>query len=357
MVFSLFRVIYKIGALIAIVSMITLATANAQDLSFLSAEEDTAYVTDLSDKLMVRALAMQKFNKYTLGEYGFSENLTYRATKNYHLGVGFTYDWVGANLTFRLPYPDEKKAVHTRFFDLQSFFYFTKAVVDLYAISYKGYNLDNYNIGAPQRFREDLKIHNYGLNVQYILNHKRFSYRAAFVNNQIQRKSAGSVLVGAGLHYTHASGDSAIIPRDFHGGAFLNSDPFNISNSITLLVNAGYGYTFVYKENYFVTAALVAGPGINYVRLKTEATDAKDNHVHSGWHGVFRGAAGYNGEVYAMTLQYTNYVGRNNIPITDGWQQLQTGGARVTITRRFNVKKKFAETFDELEEELIPKLN
>lgn len=327
----------------------------AQLFGFLDTEEDTAYVEDLSDKLMVRALATQKFNKYTLGQYGYNENLTYRATKNYNAGIGFSYDWIGANLTFQIP--NANRGQRTRFFDLQSFFYFTKAVVDLYALSYKGYNIDDYYQMRPQSFREDLKVQNYGMNVQYILNAKRFSYRAAFVNNQIQRKSAGSVLIGGGLHYTNVTADSAVIPPGFHKDVFFGGHPFNQSNSISLSVNAGYGYTFVFWEQFFATASLVAGPGINYVSLNTEATGDKDRHVHGQWQGVLRGATGWNGERYAVTLQYTNYIGRNNMPVTDGWQQLQTGGARIMVARRFTLKKKTVDAIDELEEQLIPELN
>lgn len=331
----------------------------AQLSRFLIPGSDTNYVNDQSDKLLLRALGMQKFNTYSLGEYRNIESLNYRANNSYHIGAGFHYKWIGANLTVRLPYINNKNYGKTRVFDFQSYIYLNNIALDLYALSYKGYYFrDNHLLNPhppiPRLIRNDLYVSNYGLNFQYIFNYSHFSYRAAFIQNQRQLISAGSPIIGGGLHYKHANADSAIIPSALSLTDYYSGNNFNKSAVYSLGVNGGYAYTHVFGKYFFITASASVGLGVNYSSLQTETTGAESGSLNLQLHAIMRGAVGYNAERYFIGVQYYNYISRNNMPVPAGWQQLQTGNIRITYARRFQLNEKTKAKLEEIENKILP---
>lgn len=347
-------------SIIIIICSVYTHTANAQLIDFLSVGSDSTCINDRSDRLLLRVFTMQKFNKYTLGQEGIDDNITYRANNNYHIGLGFHYKWIGANATFKLPYFNGDGYGKTRFFDLQSYLFLGRMAIDLYVLSYKGYYLADNSvliaqpIDPPRLIREDVKVGNYGANFQYIFNYKRFSYKAAFVQSQCQLVSAGSPIVGGGIHYTRAKADSAIIPDNLKFPAFYYGHPFNKSSVFSIAINGGYAYTYVFKQHFFITASALIGTGLNYCALRTDATGDIDGKLQPQLHAILRGAAGYNTNKYYIGLQYINYISRNNMPPLDSWQQLQTGNIRLTFAKRFKLKKSTVETIEDIEDAIIP---
>ena len=235
---------------------------------------------DLSRDLVVRLYGSQKFTGYKLGQYGNRKRVVYSPNDNYNIGVGFNYKFLGINIGFRAPFVnnDEQRFGKTKFLDLQSYIYMRKVTLDLYGQFYNGYYLSNQSILDNNKVidtflkRPDLHTRNFGFNLQYIFNHKRFSYRAAYLQNEYQRKSAGSIIAGGGLHYIDVRADSAIIPPNIiYDNFFSDHKGFNKTGIFCLAANAGYAQTFVYKKHFFVTAALLGGVGINY----TNITDTK----------------------------------------------------------------------------------
>lgn len=338
---------------------------HAQLLDGLSIGADSACYNDQSDKLLLRTFVMQKFNKYALGNEGIASNVTYRANDNYNIGFGGHYKWLGINFSFQMPFvnSDDSKYGKTKFFDLQSYLYLKKIAVDLYILSYKGYYLANSDIlknppvDREYMVRNDLHTGNYGANVQYIFNYKRFSYRAAFVQNQCQMLSAGSPIIGTAIHYTRVKADSAVIPNHALDESFFNGHQFNKSGTFALAVNGGYAYTQVIKTHFFITGALLVGVGANYTALKTDATGIRDNKISSQLHGIVRAAAGYNTEKYFIGVQYMNFVSRNNSAINDAWQQLQAGNIRITYAQRFTLKKKVVKRLEKIEDKMKEQLD
>lgn len=335
-------------------------TGKAQLSDFLSLDTDSTFINDQSDKLLLRVFTMQKFNKYTLGQYGYPDNITYKANNNYHLGFGFHYKWIGANMSFKLPYFQRNNIGTTKFFDLQSYLYLNRIAIDLYVLSYKGYYLADDGVvsklppGAGTLIRRDLRTQNYGTNFQYIFNYKKFSYRAAFIQNQCQVKNAGSFIVGGSIHYTRVKADSAIVPPTVIYDGFFGDHTFNKTSALVLAVSGGYAYTYVFKKHFFITASLLLGTGLNYVALKTDRTDARDATLHAQLHGILRAAGGYNADNFFLGLQYSNYVSRNNTPVPDSWQQLQSGYIRLTFARRFDLNPKTARKLEQIENKIMP---
>lgn len=335
-------------------------TTHAQLIDFLSVGSDSTCIADHSDMLVLRVLGMRKFNKYTLGQYGLNNNVAYRANNNYHAGIGFHYKWVGANLTFKLPYFTGDKFGKTKYFDLQSYIYANRFALDLYILSYKGYYLaDNSILKSPydqhRLIRPDVHSANYGANFQYIFNYKRFSYRATFVQSQCQLRSAGTPIAGGGIHYSRAKADSAIIPANIKDDLYHGSS-FNKSGVFSLAINGGYAYTYVFARHFFVTASLLLGTGLNYTTI-TDITDNSTAKLQAQLNAVMRAGVGYNTPKYFVGLQYTNYTSRNNMPIQDTWQQLQTGNVRLVLAKRFKLREKTVKRLEEIEDAVLPDID
>lgn len=342
---------------VIILLYLNIPRTHAQLLDGVTLGLDSTCISDQSDKLLLRTFVMQKFNKYTLGHEGVPQNVTYRANDNYNIGIGGHYKWLGLNVSFRMPFvnSDEQRYGKTKFFDLQSYLYLRKFAVDLFVLSYRGYYLTNSNIlQAPPPnndllIRNDLRTGNYGVNFQYIFNNSKFSYRAAFLQNQCQMRSAGSVIAGGAMHYTRVRADSAVIPMNTLDQRFFMQSQFNKSATYAIAVNGGYAYTQVIGKHFFITGALLVGAGLNYTDLKTDATDSKDSRLSSQLHGIVRAAGGYNTDKYFLGVQYINFVNRNNTTVNDAWQQLQAGNIRITYAQRFVLKKRTVKRIEKIE--------
>jgi hypothetical protein len=334
--------------------------------NWLKVNNDSTYVKDETRKLTVRAFGSNKFSKYTPGDYGFDRNLSYSANNNYNIGIGATYKYVGFNIESKIPFinNDMDRYGKTKFLDLQTFVYLRKFTVDLYYLSYKGYYLSDREIittpvAEPDAYpqRPDLGTRNIGLNVQYIFNNKRYSFRAAFLQNEYQKKSAGSFMVGGGVHNIRVKADSAVIPLDIRFPGYFGNNTFNYSNTTNLSINAGYAYTLVIHQHFFVTAALMAGPGVNYTVLRDDVNSQAENKISAVIGGTIRGAAGYNSEYYFVGVQYINFINRNSTPVPGAWQEFQNGNVHLTVAKRFKLQRKTQKALDKIENKVKKELN
>lgn len=103
-----------------------------------------------------------------------------------------------------------------------------------------------------------------GFNLYYIFNHRRFSYPAAFSQSTIQRRSAGSPLLGIG--YTRHSLDvnwgelSSIITDRL--GCQLENNPidstlmFSQVKYTDVSVSGGYAYNWAFAHNWLLAGSL-----------------------------------------------------------------------------------------------------
>ena len=88
-----------------------------------------------------------------------------------------------------------------------------------------------------------------GFNIYYILNHRRFSYPAAFSQSTIQRRSTGSPLVGIGYTHHHIKLDNnrlreVIDQNTNHEVQLDDSFNFNEVNYTDLSFSGGYAYNY-----------------------------------------------------------------------------------------------------------------
>ena len=180
--------------------------------------QDTNYVISFPDYLNGRVYLSRKFTNLAISKRNNSEKLKYRPNTTINFGVGATYKGVTLNLGygFSALNEDEGKG-ETEYLDLQSHIYRSDKVIDIFGQFYEGLYLRNTKDYAPEfpanfYLRPDINIKLIGLNARKVLNGERFSYSAPFVQNQMQKKSAGSFLVGFKAIALFTTADSSFLP-------------------------------------------------------------------------------------------------------------------------------------------------
>ena len=111
-----------------------------------------------------------------------------------------------------------------------------------------------------------------GFNLYYIFNHRRFSYPAAYSQSTVQRKSAGSLLLGIGYtkHSLEMDWDKLTTLTEKYlgkrddGTALIDSAlTFSKVNYSDFSVSCGYAYNWVFAKNWLFNASLSVGVAYN----------------------------------------------------------------------------------------------
>lgn len=332
---------------------------------WLETENDSTYIEEHTRDITFRVFGSRKYNYYDIvdnkivddgfvdngivSNTKYSQEVLYRPNTPFNLGVGFNYRFIGINVAFNLPFINKEGGEYgkTKVLDLQTHIYSRKLVVDFYGQVYRGYYIANTrrfigNLGSGngnvEMIRPDARNVNMGLNVQYVFNAKRFSYRAAYLQNDYQKKSAGSFLVGGEIFGMRMKGDSGLIPSYIEKAGFFNGVNFYRTRVFSAAANAGYAHTFVYKKHWFATLSLSGSLGLNYTTLnRVEAADLKKVGIQLN--NNIRISIGYNSGRYFAGIHYVDLTTRSQSPVPDTYQTMGAGNFRISFARRFTLKK------------------
>ncbi|WP_072359767.1 DUF4421 domain-containing protein [Chitinophaga sancti] len=314
--------------------------------SWFQTENDTAYIEDHTKDLTTRFFGSRKYNYYNIFDRKRKTEVMYRPNTPFNVGFGFNYKFLGINVAFNLPFINSTDRYgKTKAIDLQAHYYLRKLVVDFYGQRYKGYYIANsrgllngFDEKGPLPVRPDIRNLNIGMSVEYIFNDKKFSYRAAYLQNEYQKKSAGSFLIGGELFTAKMKGDSSLIPRNITRQDFMNGITYSATSIFSVAANAGYAYTFVYKQHFFLTLSLSGGLGTNYTHLlRHHANDFRKFGLELNTN--VRASFGYNSSKYFAGIHYVNLTTRSQSPIENSWQSIGAGNFRISLARRFGLKR------------------
>jgi hypothetical protein len=306
---------------------------------------DKRYIADYHNEFTFRIFGSSKYTNYGLRDKGFAENLKYRPNSPFNVGFGFNYRILGINAGFNLPLiNDTKERGKTRFLDIQSHLYGRKLIVDVYLQRYKGFYLPNTTVIDANNdhaiyIRPDISTTNFGLSVQYLLNGKRFSFRGAFLQNEVQLKSAGSPIIGASISNISVRSDSSILPSTLRYQNYFDNFQFNQSAIESGVISLGYGYTYVGPSHLFATIAASAGIGINYTSMRIRGIGSISG-FGTDLNAVIRVGVGYNSRRYFAGIHYIGTTTTSSTPIIYARQQFGAGNFRISVARRFTLRRK-----------------
>jgi len=236
---------------------------------------DTTYISNYGNKVAVKLVAVNKYNYFRIRDRINNTRLHYRPVRDVSLGVGVSYKWFALDITFALGLQNNSEFENTRSFDFQGSMYSSKQFISGTIQYYQAYKMANYSgvsepINESSERREDIRTINFGLQYMYAFNYTKFSFKAPFVFNEVQRKSAGSPILGASFNMFVMDADSSIVPPE----AYASFDPLlhmRDLNLLSLSVSLGYMYTFVYKRHFFLTLSIIPGLNINGGDFFTDA--------------------------------------------------------------------------------------
>jgi hypothetical protein len=306
----------------------------------LFAQEDTAYFVSYTHKLTTRFYLSQKYTSLTLHNSSNDVDLRYTPNTTLNMGIGFTYRAATLNLAYGFGFlnPDKDHG-KTKYLDLQYHNYGKRLVFDVFGQFYKGFYLASKGQGrldGQYYIRPDLFVYELGFNLQYVLNNKVLSHRAGILQDEWQKKSAGSFLLGAETYFGHVSGDSTIIPVKVNQK--LAALDVRRLNFFQLGPNGGYIYTLVIQKNYFVSASISLS--LDYTSNTSYDRQGSKHQRGLSPNTFVRLSTGYNSEVWAVSVVYLN----DGVNIATGGPAtratLNTGNIRVNLVRRFALDRR-----------------
>jgi len=335
----------SIASVLTIVFLCLLTSSFGQNIADLFADDhDTNYIESYKHQLTTRLYSSRKYTGLKIRNIEKDATLNYNPNDRIILGFGATYNAFTLNIGINFPFVnhDDEKYGKTDYLDLQSHLLFRKITIEFYYSTYKGYYIsnpdeilidpedsDNY----PQR--RDMLTSDLGATVYYIFNHRKFSYRAAFNQDERQKKSAGSFLAGPAIFTTYFQGDSSIIPYNIKPPDFFENVQLKRSRYANVCVSAGYAYNLVFFRNFFMMASLIAGPGMGWAKIYTEEDDIEGlKNFALALTYTFRAGVGYNNKRMYFGLGYVNTNASTQTPVQNTNYIFKRGNIRINIAYR-----------------------
>ena len=310
---------------------------------------DPAYVEVYRDELTARAIITRNQTALHLGMQPWKPSVRYKSNDQMMTGVGLTYSFLTLNVAARLPFLNRDDADFgiSKSINLQAHTLFRKYIVDLYLQRTKGFYLANpgylyaqwtQDMGYP--LRGDLRVSTMGANVQYLFNSNRFSYKASFVQNELQKRSAGSPLAGVEAFWILAMADSSLVPADVPVSPFQHHISYDQVEKIGMGLNGGYAYTFVWNKALFISlsSSLGVSTGYQYLHSSSGSFTLQDQWS-MGVSNHSRIALGVNSARYYVGLSYLFYGISSKVIGDLDWINRQTSQVRFHVVRRFRLNR------------------
>ncbi len=301
---------------------------------------DTTRILDLSKQLSLWGYSIKKLYSLDIVDKTTDKILMISPNDQTNIGLGFNYKWMGLGLAFRAPWAknDDYKYGKTKRIDLQLNVFSRIFGIDFSAQYYKGYYIANptnfipsWTDNLPYPQLNDLETVSTELSAYYFFNHKKFSYRAAFVRNEIQKKGAGSIVLGTYFRFDIASAPNSFIPNEIPPEY---KDTFNVNAYLSgnYGLSFGYTYTFVFWKKFFINLSLVPGFGLKTMVAYTN-TEKYKSKLGLSVRAILRSAIGYEHKYF--------YLGITSISITNTFNYNNLEFAASTTKFRFFVGKRF----------------
>lgn len=276
---------------------------------------DTTYITDYTYLLTTRLFLL--FENASLlinpAESRISK-IVYRPNVNVRIGVAGFWKWFGLGISVDNPFykTDRDAYGKTTTLDLRINAYGRVIAGELFLQNYKGFY-----INSPERKDDthyiipDMQTFSFGLAGYWIYNAAKFSIRAAFIQNESQRKSAGSFMIRPAFLFYQISSDHGIIPAEI-----IDTYHIPFTNLVTsgrfysLGLSPGYVYTLVFLKNFYLTAAAFPGVAGLYSIYKDEHNDY--SHFELTFQLSGRVVLGYNSDKWFLGCAVQ--TGFNEVP-------------------------------------------
>ncbi len=301
------------------------------------------YYDDYSNMFGLFLYAKQKYSEFGIIDVVSGKEILYSPNKQLNMGFGFNYKWLGIGIAFNLGFVNNDDDVFgkTKRMDWQTNIYTNKAVFDFYLQNYRGHYIENpqdvfsgWKNGDANYIRPDISSVSIGLSGMYVFNHEKFSYKAAFTQNAVQKKGAGSFLLGGSAFLQGIEGDSSIFPQ---GTDFDSLPPVLAHSAFYFGVRTGYAYNFIIAKHFFASMSLSLELEVGKV-----ANELEDKSVYVSWDPIIhiqpRMSFGYNKPKWYAGFSFVRdtYVEASDNETSRYDFSFASGNFRIFAGMRFN---------------------
>lgn len=304
-------------------------------------DHDTTYYATYPRTIVGRFYFSKKYASFILPAANNGQNLEYKANTLLTMGIGATYN----NLTLNLAYGfgflnnDEDKG-KTKSIDLQAHLYPRKWALDILAIKHKGVYLDRESAAAESEdnhyYRPDIQQLFAGFSGYRVLNPQRFSYNAAMNQNEWQKKSAGSLMVGGLVYYGQIKGDTALVPKQVES-SFPKTSGINNINVFSVGMGGGYVYTLVIAKHFYITASGIVNLNANFSTI--EDMNDKKSKTTIKPSTIYKAAAGYNSDSWDISVNWAaNGIWARGNYFSDDFS-VNAGNYRLIFSKKIALRK------------------
>jgi len=312
-------------------------------------KHDTNYIKVYKDELTTRIFLARNQNGYTLSEKLVNPGLKYRTNDNLLIGMGYTYSFLTINLAVKLPFinQDDDTYGESKYLDLSFQTNFRSFIFDIYLQWNTGYYIAN-----PEDFqaipggdityplRGDLRTNLIGMNVTYLFNSERYSYKASFLQNEFQKRSAGTPVVGVEGYWMLGRADSSITLNSLTDSNYIDNQAFNQADLYNVGFDGGYAYTFVWNEHLYVSLASTLGLSLGYnIIHNTEESFTCCDGFAFGLTNTTQISVGYNNNKYYVGLSFVRFSMSQLMGSNGDWITYSTGSIRFNVVKRFRLKR------------------
>ncbi len=259
------RIVY----LFLFLSFVGLLNAQKMDkinskLDKLASWSDTNYVYTYPHRVTISPTFYLRTNSFSIEDNkGEGKDIVYKPNTPMKLAISASYKWLSLGIAFKIPsYLNDKGNTESFSIYLGTQTHYANWGLDFYLIKNKGYYLanpegliDGWTDRQAYPFRSDLQTINIGLSSHIVLSRK-LSLKAALNQTEKQLKSAGGFALQTGIDFSNLQSDSTLIPisqQQHYSSATL----FRQGGYLSINIRPGYAYTYVYKDFYTTTFALV----------------------------------------------------------------------------------------------------
>ncbi len=301
---------------------------------------DTTYIANYSEDFTVKLIAVNKFNFFRIIDRDKNSSIRYRPDRQLNIGLGLAYKWFAFDLALNVGIKEVSNFNNSKFLDFRANVFSSKHIITATLKYYYGYQLKNFSgVALPElpvtSTREDIRTVYLGFQYLFAFNYDNFSLKAPFILNELQRKSAGSFVIGGGFNLFVMGADSTVVPVEVQD-SFNEMLHLQDLNSISLSANFGYIYTFVLKQHFFLTISLFPGIGINMGDYQTVFRERFMTHMFLGLRSM--NSIGYNARRFFGGVQLVGDA--YNIRIDKKLAtQVGHGNFKFFVGYRFGLKK------------------
>lgn len=256
---------------------------------------DSAYIADYKNLLTARLFLLYQDASFVLSPQT-SKEIVYTPNVSGRIGIAGFYKWFGLGLSlgnsvFRR---SANRYGNTSVLDLRVNAYGRVLAGEFYVQNLKGFYIRNLKDPDGNFYKiPDMRIFSVGITGYWIYNHDRFSIRSAFIQNERQKKSAGSFIIrGTFLYYDLSSG-SGILPAGLITSYSINNQFFIREGEFwSYGLAPGYSYSLIFLKNFYLNAGVF--PGVLLQHYQYQAQQSYYTSADFTFTLSWRAAIGYN---------------------------------------------------------------